>query len=313
VIPTTQPFPDDVTELAARVRNWGRWGAEDQLGTLNLIDDAARRRGVASVVDGRAISMALPLSADGPQMGFIPGRENPVHTMVGLRNAIGEEPGAPEWNDDAIAMGTQSCTHWDGLAHAAYGGHLYNGFPADSVTADGASRCGIHLVRTLVSRGVLLDVAAATGTDRLDPSHPLSTDDLDAAVALARTTLEPGDVVLIRTGHMQHFHAGDRLTYATSAPGPTLETVEWFHRHDVAAVAIDNLVFEVLPGNRRGLFLPVHFLHLVDMGLTQGQNWDLEELAADCATDGRYTFLLSASPEPVRFGTGAPVNPVAIK
>jgi kynurenine formamidase len=156
-------------------------------------------------------------------------------------------------------------------------------------------------------------VAAALGVGRLEPSHPLSVADLDAALDLAGVSLEPGDVVLLRTGHMQHFHAGDRMTYATSAPGPTLETVEWFHRHDVAAVAIDNLVFEVLPGTRKGLFLPVHFLHLVDMGLTQGQNWDLEELAADCAADGRYTFLLSASPEPVLAGTGAPVNPVAVK
>jgi kynurenine formamidase len=92
-----------------------------------------------------------------------------------------------------------------------------------------------------------------------------------------------------------------------------MQTVEWFHRHQVAAVAIDNLIFEVFPCERPDLFLPVHFLHLVEMGLTQGQNWNMEALAADCADDGRYAFLLSASPEPIDGGTGAPVNPVALK
>lgn len=307
------PLPPDVSDLAERVRNWGRWGADDQIGTLNLIDDDARRRGAACVVDGRAFSLAIPLSADGPQMGFVPGRKNPEHTVFSIGDAMSDEPGAQAWNDDAISMGTQSCTHWDGLAHATYGGHIWNGYPSGSVTEAGAQRCGIHHVRTLVTRGVLLDVARAAGLERLPPGHALTEDDLDAALEQARTTIEPGDVVLLRTGHIQLFHSGERLAYATGAPGPSLRTVEWFHRHDVAAVAVDNLIFEVFPGERDDVFLPVHFLHLVDMGLTQGQNWDLEVLAADCADDGRFTFLLSAAPEPVLNGIGAPVNPTALK
>jgi kynurenine formamidase len=310
---TDSPFPDDIAEIATRVRNWGRWGTDDQLGTLNLLDDAAVRRGVACATTGRTFSLALPLSAEGPQMGFIRGRRNPEHTMFMLHKAMGDEPGAPAWNDDAITMGTQSCTHWDGLAHASYGGHIYNGFAADSVTEAGASQCGIDLVGALVGRGVLLDVARAVGVDRLEPGHAITAAELDAAVALTDVAVEPGDIVLVRTGHMQLFHAGDRRAYAIGAPGLSLDTVTWFHRHDVAAVATDNLIFEVFPGPRTDVILPVHFLHLVDMGLTQGQNWDLEALADDCAGDGRYTFLLSASPEPVAGGVGAPVHPVAIK
>jgi kynurenine formamidase len=302
------PFPDDIAELAARVRNWGRWGDDDQLGTLNLIDDAARRRGVAAVLDGRALSLAMPLSPDGPQLGFVEGRTNPVLSPFSF--SAGDDR---MWHDDSITMGTQACTHWDGLAHASYGGTLYNGYPSSAVTDAGATVLGIHHVRTLVTRGVLLDVARARGVDRLDGGHAIGADDLDAAAELSRTTLEPGDVVLVRTGHVQHFASGDKMTYATSAPGPGLEAVEWFHRHDVAAVAIDNLIFEVFPCERDDAMLPVHFLHLVDMGLTQGQNFDLEALAADCADDGRSTFLLSASPEPVVNGAGAPVNPVAVK
>lgn len=310
---TDSPFPADIAELAARVSNWGRWGDNDQLGTLNLLDGAAVRRGLACATTGRTFSLALPLSSDGPQMGFIKGRKNPEHTMFTLHMAMGDAPGAPAWNDDSITMGTQSCTHWDGLAHASYGGHIYNGFGADSVTEHGATRCGIDLVGAVVGRGVLLDVARANGTDRLEAGHSITSDELDAAVEMAATAIEPGDIVLVRTGHMQLFLGGDRRAYAIGAPGLSLDTVEWFHRHDVAAVATDNLIFEVFPGARTDVILPVHFLHLVDMGLTQGQNWNLEELANDCASDGRYTFLLSASPEPVAGGVGAPVQPVAIK
>jgi kynurenine formamidase len=92
-----------------------------------------------------------------------------------------------------------------------------------------------------------------------------------------------------------------------------MQSVSWFHERGVAAVATDNLSFEVFPGENDGVMLPVHMLHLVEMGLVQGQNFDLEALAVDCADDGRYAFLLSATPEPIVGATGAPVTPVAIK
>ncbi len=302
------PLPDDVADLAARVRNWGRWGDDDRIGTLNLINADARRRGAACVRDGKAFSLALPLSPDGPQLGFIAGRTNPV--LSPFTFPAGDDR---MWHDDAITMGTQACTHWDGLAHASYGGTLYNGNPSATITDEGATVLGIQHVTSLVSRGVLLDVARTRGVDRLDGGFVIGPDELDAALDRAGTDLEPGDVVLIRTGHIQHLHEGDKMTYATTAAGPGIAAVEWFHRHDVAAVAIDNLIFEVFPCERDDIMLPVHFLHLVDMGLTQGQNFDLEALAADCADDGRSTFLLSASPEPVVNGAGAMVNPVAVK
>ena len=306
-------FPDDIAALAKRVRNWGRWGTDDRLGTLNLVDRDAVRRGLACATDGRAISLALPLSKDGPQLGFIAARTNPALTTFTF--AGGTEPldASFLWHDNQVTLGVQAATHWDGLAHASYGGQLYNGFPAAGITDDGVGPLGIENVRTLVSRGVLLDIAAARAVDRLGKSEVVTGDDLDAATELARTTIEPGDVVLVRTGHIQRFHEGDRITYAAHAPGPGLSAVEWFHRHDVAAVALDNLIFEVYPSEREDAPLAVHFLDIVDMGLTQGQNFDLEALAVDCAADGRYTFLLSASPEPFVGAAGAPVNPVAVK
>jgi kynurenine formamidase len=158
-------------------------------------------------------------------------------------------------------------------------------------------------------------VACALGRDVLEPGHPIMPDDLDAALELSGITMEPGDIVLVRTGQMVHLapEHRDLVAYTWPSPGLTIETAEWFHRHDVAAVATDTLVFEVYPSQHDDAYLPVHLLHLVEMGLTQGQNWVLDGLAEDCAADGRYSFLLDATPLPLTQGLGTPLNPVALK
>jgi kynurenine formamidase len=310
------PLPPELQALATEVSNWGRWGAQDELGTLNLIDDAAVARGLAAARTGERFSLAIRLDANGPQLGTIPGRINPLHTMVAINaNYTGGDADAVCWSDDIVTMGLQSCTHWDGLAHVSYAGSLYNGFPADSVTADqGATKCGIQRVRTIVGRALLLDVARAQGVDLLPAGHRITGADLDAAVAIAGVTPAPGDIVLVRTGQMTYFKRRDREGYLLGdQPGLTTDTIRWFHRHDVAAVAIDTLAMEVFPCEDPDVLFPVHMIQIRDMGLTQGQNFDLEALAAHCADDGVYEMLLVANPEPVTGGTGAPVNPVAIK
>ena len=307
------PLPPEFHDLAKRVNNWGRWGDDDERGTLNLVTDEVVRRAIAQVRTGQRRSLALPLSDKGPQAGLVPGRVNPIRTMLSINHPLTGDPTTVCNSDDVVFMPLQAATHWDALAHVSYDGRLYNGFPADSVTTAGAKRCGIDKVSSLVARGVLLDVARARGVDRLEPGTALTADDLDAAADLGRVSVEPGDVVLVRTGHVQHALAGDNLTYGMTCPGLSMQTVPWFRDHDVAAVATDTLALEVVPFERDDCPLPVHLLHLVEMGLTQGQNFDLEGLAADCADDGRYTFLLSASPEPFVRGLGSPVNPVAIR
>jgi kynurenine formamidase len=114
---------------------------------------------------------------------------------------------------------------------------------------------------------------------------------------------------------MMHLAPGrrDLMAYTFPSPGLTIETAGWFHHHDVAAVATDTLVFEVYPSQHDDAYLPVHLLHLVEMGLTQGQNWVLDALAEDCAADGRYSFLLDATPLLLTQGLGTPLNPVALK
>ncbi len=304
-------MPEEFVALAKSVNNWGRWGADDERGTLNLITDDVVRRGAACVRTGKRFALGLPLGSDGPQIGAVPGRFNPIHTMIAINESSFGHPFCS--SDDMAVIALQAATHWDSLAHVSYEGRIYNGHPIDSIDAHGAARNGIDKVGPLVGHGVLLDVARARGVERLDGGHALTPDDLAAAEELAKVTVTEGDIVLLRTGHQTLLRAGDKMTYNISAAGPSMQSVPWFHERGVAAVATDNSIFEVFPCERADLWLPVHLLHLVEMGLTQGQNWNLEELAADCADDGVYEFFLDATPQPFVGGLGSPVNPVAVK
>jgi kynurenine formamidase len=305
-------LPAEFHDIAKRVNNWGRWGEDDEIGTLNLITDGVVRQAAATVRTGRRIPLALPLQQDGVQTGMIPGRVNPLHTMVMLNwEMFG--PGTVATSDDAVTMGLQAATHWDGLTHVSHSGRIYNGRPADSVTAHtGAAFSGIEKVTTLISRGVLLDVARARDAQRLPGDHAVTPEDLDAAEELAGTRVRSGDIVLVRTGQIQLCVAGDKHAYAFPSPGLSVRTPEWFHAREVAAVANDTLTFEIFPPEIENLWLPVHALDLVEMGMLQGQNWNLEALSEACAEAGRYEFLLDATPEPFVGGTGSPVAPVAV-
>lgn len=310
-------------EVAAEVRNWGRWGDDDRIGTLNHITDAARVEAAASVEHGRAVSLAIDLKHDGVQIGQIPTRINPVHVMGTIDHAdLGDPDGdgmVPHFSDDMVTMGLQAGTHWDGLSHVSYNHTLYNGIPASSITArDGSTELGIEHIRSLVGRGVLLDIAGSKGLDRLADNHEVTGADLDAAAEWAGVEITAGDIVLIRTGRMRLYLEQGAAQYTmgeggdASSPGPGIDAVRWFHRHDIAAAATDTYMFEVFPAQDWDNVLGVHCLNVVDMGFTQGQNWHLEELAEICKRYGRHHFLLEATPEPFVGATGAPVNPIAL-
>ncbi|MFI1188849.1 cyclase family protein [Streptomyces californicus] len=305
-------LPAEFHEIAARVNNWGRWGGDDELGTLNLVTDAVVREAVAAVRTGRRVPLALPLRQDGVQSGLIPGRINPLHTMVQINQEI-FGPGTVATSDDTVTMGLQAATHWDALTHVSHSGKLYNGRPAETITAhEGARFSPIAAVTHLVSRGVLLDVARARGVDRLPGGHAVTPEDLAAAEEFGGVRVRTGDIVLVRTGQLRLALEGDRDAYGYPSPGLSVRCPEWFHARDVAAVANDTLTFEIFPPEIEDLWLPVHALHLVEMGLLQGQNWNLEELSDACAEERRYAFLLTATPEPFAGATGSPVAPVAV-
>ncbi len=307
-------LPDELAELAQKVSNWGRWGDRDERGTQNLIDADATRRGVALVRDGRHRSLALPLDQSSPQQGGAPGRIAPLRTMLAVNQTYTGQDGDAAFNDDTVVMAMAAGTHIDALAHVTYGGFMYNGFPDTKVTAaGGAKRCGADKLDPIMTRGVLLDLPLVQGLDRLPVGYSITAEDLDAAVEHAKVTVAPGDVVLVRTGQMKFFHEGDTLAYNHDSPGLSTHTIEWIRDRDLGAVFTDTYVYEVWPPQDWAAMMVVHMIHLRDMGQIQGQNFDLEGLAADCVEDGRYEFLFTAHPEPFTGALSAPANPVVTK
>jgi kynurenine formamidase len=299
---------DDARAIAADVTNWGRWGPDDERGTLNLIDAAAVQRGVAAVVSGASISLAVPLHLDMPRLMGQANRLPPLRTSTQVNFAWTGDPATGQFNDDSVVMGLQIGTHWDALSHVAYDDQLYNGFPTSTVTAEaGATRCGIDKVGAVVSRAVLCDLPRQRGVDVVEHGDVITPDDLDPL------DTSPGDIVLVRTGAMGRLLAGDRKFYERGSCGFHPDCARWFRARDIAAYAVDTQNPDPFPPRDDSVFVPFHLLALRDLGLLQGQNWNLEALAAAVAADGRPHVLLHATPEPFVGASGAPVAPVATR
>lgn len=320
-----QPTIDTVRMLVERHGNWGRWGPEDQIGTLNLVEPHHIVAAAGLVGRGAAISMALPYDEAGPQTGAF-GRFNPIHLMIrdgadaivgsSLRDFYGGVDRHFRGTDDLIIMPLQSGTQWDSLAHVVFEGKIYNGFGAEWVGSKGALRGAVsNASGNMVGRGVLLDVARAKGLDWLEPGVAISGDDLDAAAEMARVSVGQGDFVFVRTGAMTMARsAGTWGDYAGGdAPGLGLASVPWVAERQIAAIATDTWGLEVRPNETPDTFQPLHIVFIVAMGLWLGEIFDLDPLADDCAADGVYEFMFCGPPLPFTRAVGSPLNPMAIK
>jgi len=212
----------EIATLGAQVRNWGRWGADDEIGTLNFITPAKRAAAAQLVRKGLTFSLQIPMSNKGPING--PVRVNPVHTMTATGcdhiQLVPMAAGA-RYTDDTMFLYLQSGTEWDGLAHVYYDDRLYNGYDASNVDSNGAHKVGIDKTcSSYVSRGVLLDVARFHGVDCLDPTHRIDGDELDEVAAAQGVDIESGDIILVRTGVLAHYARTARWdVYHGSHPG----------------------------------------------------------------------------------------------
>lgn len=319
---------------AEAVSNWGRWGPDDEIGTLNLIGAEQVAASAALVQRGRVFPLGTPFGAGGiwPAGSF---RQNPIHVMTldggdshGFahlpdRGPVGAAVRESSWgrrlakfNDDMIIMSTQAASQWDALSHVYYDDLLYNGFPAASVTSAGAVRLGIDRVigKGIVGRAVVVDLARARGVAHLPPRAAVEPDELDGTLAAQGVSLEPGDILLVRTGWWPRYAAtGDGSAWRAEAPGLSWRCARWLHQHDVAAVAADNVAVEVTDPGPSEVAMPLHLLCLRDMGMLFGEMWNLEELAADCAAQGTWTAQLVAPPLEITGAVASPVNPVALR
>jgi kynurenine formamidase len=311
-----------IAAAAKRCSNWGRWGAEDVLGTLNFLDETKRREGAACVRRGASFSLAQRFDMDGPQKGWRR-RTNPVHTMLDTgTDAERGTQGFPHGlggADDVVFLPLQASTQWDGLGHIFDHGVAWNGRRAgEVVTSDGDLVTGIETTAALFAgRGVLLDVGRAVGTDgELPDGFAITTEHLEATIAAqgATSRVGRGDLVVVRTGRLARARREGWGDYAGGAsPGLSFTTADWLHGTEIAGIATDTWGFEVRPNEFDGAFQPLHQVAIPNIGLFLGEMWDLDALAVDCSADGVYEFFLTAAPIPVTGAVGAPVNPIAVK
>lgn len=312
----------EVARRAEAYRNWGRWGEDDVLGTLNFITPAKRVEAAGLIREGLTVSLGQEFNEDGPQKGWKK-RNNPVHTMTGtgadhVRN-LDTTPHGIGGADDLIVMPLQCSTQWDGLGHIFDRGLAYNGRPADEVvTTQGDQVTGIeHMAEAIVSRGVLLDLGRhlRPDTGELEDGYAITVADLESCIAAqgASSQVGSGDILLVRTGQLGRVRREGWGDYAGGpAPGLSITTAGWLHRTEIAAIATDTWGFEVRPNEFEDSFQPLHQIVIPNMGLTVGEMWDLEDLGRVCAELGRYDFFLSAPPLPITGAVGSPINPVAV-
>ncbi len=311
------PPPDaEVKALGQRLSNWGRWGPEDEIGTLNFLTDSVRVEAMSEVKTGEVVGLTLPIpAAAGTVFGGRGGtRFDPIHRMIEMPTDV-PRAGGQQVSDDMLIFPLQSGTQWDALSHIGYDGFLYNGVPISAIRGDlGAQRNAITAVfNRLLGRGVLLDVASATKQDRLAPGQPVLLDDLLAAVDRQAVTIRSGDIVLIRTGWIQLLHEGETTRFLTPpAPGLGVDVCEWFHDMEVAAVGVDNFTFDVRLPDTVGITHPVHLILIRDMGMTIGEMYDLESLSAACQRHNRWSFMITAHALPVTGAVGSPAAAAAI-
>jgi kynurenine formamidase len=320
-----QPDIGTVRGYIEKYSNWGRWGEDDERGTLNHVTPEALTRAASLVRQGRSISLALPFDENGPQQGGF-NRFNPIHLMTrdgadvlagtSIRDFYGGRDRYFRGTDDLVILPLQAGTQWDSLAHVVFENKIYNGFGADQVSSKGALRNSVrNAAGSMVGRGVLLDIPRSQGVPWLEPGTAIGAADLDRAAGQAGVEIRPGDFVLVRTGNITQVRSrGSWGDYAGGpAPGLGLNAIDWVAGHEIAAVATDTWGMEVLPNETPDVFQPLHIVFIVHLGLWVGEIWDLDPLADDCAGDGVYEFLFCGPPLPFTNAVASPLNPMAIK
>ncbi|WP_411358970.1 cyclase family protein [Pseudidiomarina salilacus] len=306
-------------------KNWGKWGDDDQIGALNYLDDAQALRGVQAVKQGETFTLQLPMiHGVGP---VFPGRVPAMHYMTQDESMydtgkLDELAGGVKYSDDAVFMYLQGTTHMDALGHAWYGDQVYGGVSADS-TVHGHDHVDIGSLAShgIVGRGVLLDVGLLKGGEsgRLAPSSCVTLQDLKDTAKAQGVTIEKRDILLIRTGSVGRFYTDtpDAEWTATTEPGLcySKELVKWVDAMEIPVIAADNLAVELVPQKIDGTdyVIPLHGALIRDLGVVLSELYWLDDLAADSAEDGQYTFMFTAAPLKMERGSGSPINPIVIK
>jgi kynurenine formamidase len=315
-VPTAAPSESEVKGYLQTLSNWGRWGASDDLGTINLITPGKRLAAARLVRDGVGVTCARPIATDiaadttFQPMRFMVDSGEGRDTASPARQV--ERRGASEFI--GMVFHGYSITHVDAPSHYFWEGQLYNGRSCNLVTSrEGATVASIETLRDgVVSRGVLLDVARGRGGSGVPGGEGVMPEELEAAERAAGVRVEAGDILLVRTGYYGRQLASGAV-HPMQAGTPALHAAccPWLRERGVAMIGSDthNDVFPLPYPSMGNSF---HVVCLVAMGLWLIDNANLEDLARACAERGRWEFLLAVAPLRLKNVTGSPVNPIAL-
>jgi len=301
-------------EIGAQLSNWGRWGDDDRLGTLNLLTPERVRAATRLVRTGEIVDLGLPIGPGAPPQRAGSPRFAPVHLMLRAPDEVW--PGGMIGADDMVVLPLQAVTQWDGLGHNGYDGFFYNGVAASTVSSKGSAEHSVHLAaaKGVVGRGVLLDLVRLAGGQALALGQRITPEQLDDACRAQGVDVGPGDILLIRTGWLDQWTVGGEVGRLWDGqPGLTLDCAPWLRTRDVAAVVMDNTGIEHIPTDpAHGTAWPLHCVLIRDMGMTLGEMAVLHVLADVCAREGRWEFLFAATPLKVEGAVGSPITPIAV-
>jgi kynurenine formamidase len=301
--------------LFEQLKNWGKWGPDDDRGTLNYITPECIKAASRLVRSGRSVSLAVPINK-------VAGPDNPrppshyMATNYDIKFAFGQPQFATDYYGSEIHGDCH--THMDALCHVGYKGRLFNGKPASIVTTHGPTEMDITaFAHGIVGRGVLLDLPRLYRERWLEPGHAVTADELLAAEKAQGVKLRSGDILVFRSGH----HAR-RLALGAWNPGPASDggsgraglhatALKLLHEREVAVFLPDG-DGETVPSNVEGVCYPIHALQLPAMGMVCADSLQFEELVPICEAEQRWEFMVVACPLRLPKGTGSLFNPIAI-
>ena len=289
---------EELDRLFQQVKNWGRWGAADELGSINLITSAKRKQALSYAKTGQTVSLV----------------HNPLTDKADDNGSPFEHTMLPGFNMDryAVSYHGYSHSHMDALCHILYKDQTYNGYARAAVNTDkGCTKLGIdNLKQGLITKAVLLDIPRLKGVPYLEPGTAVYQEDVEAWEKMSGVKIQPGDVILLRTGRWARRDKVGPWAVGRSAAGFHASIIPFIKARGVAIVGSD-AASEVSPSMVEGVALPVHTLLITALGVNILDNQDLEALAEVAAKLKRWEFMITINPLPVTGGTGSPMNTLA--
>jgi len=305
-------------------KNWGRWGANDELGGLNFLTNEEVLRGIRAVKQGKTFMLGVPVAR--PQGDPLhPIRSQPIRTQTHdegfyLSGRSQPFPGGLKYSDDVIVMFPQGTTQYDALGHAWYGDKIYNGYDAKT-TIGGLQKCSIEPIANhgVIGRGILIDATRYKGKKHLDRGEGVTLDDVLGAAKQQGVTIEKHDIIVLHTGWLNRYYEEGQQAFFPEGqfdePGLeySQELVQWFYDMEIPSISADTIGCEQAFNKETGGLGLLHAALLCNLGVIFNEIVWLKDLAEDCAQDKQYTFLFAGAPLKLVYGCGSPVNPIAIK